>query len=378
MPPMFRSRPFLRLHGPGFQLVVVGFLVLICADSVAAQSPAAIAHYRAGYTQLLSKDYRNASIELESAVSIDSTYGDAHYALGMAHASLGDYDKSAASLEAALRHGVSREDLAGRIPRLIGDLYYKAALRSRQQRRFGEAIDRFEASLRYKPNNAQALYTIGLCQISLRQPDKAIPVFEAAATADANYPWPPKSLGDIYRQRGELRQAATMYEKAIAIDSKLVQAYTGLALVRIASADIEGAINTLRKAVGLDPKYAAGFVLIGTALIQLQRHGEAIAPLKKAAQIEPANAQARYRLAEAHLGTGDYRAAIESGKAAVTRKKDFYDAQVVLADAHAELGQLSEARSWYQRAISDSRYKDYCAHKLQELDNAEAQAQGQR
>jgi tetratricopeptide (TPR) repeat protein len=374
---MHRSRLLMGLPGPGFQLVVLAFIVLLGMDLVAAQPPEAVAHYRAGYTQLQSKDYRNASIELESAVGLDSTYADAHYALGMAHASLGDYDKSAASLEAALRHGVSREDLAGRIPRLLGDLYYKAALRSRQQRRFGEAIERFEASLQYKPNNAQALYSIGLCQISLRQPDKAIPVFQAAAAADANYPWPPKSLGDIYRQRGELRQAAAMYEKAIAIDGKLVQAYTGLAQVRIASADLEGAVTTLRKAVSLDPKYAEGFVLIGTALIRLQRHGEAIAPLKKAVQVDAKDPQARYRLAEAHLGTGDYRAAIESGKAAVTRQKDFYAAQVVLADAHAELGQLTEARSWYQRAISDSRFKDYCAHKLQELDNAEAQAQAQ-
>jgi hypothetical protein len=51
---------------------------------------------------------------------------------------------------------------------------------------------------------------------------------------------------------------------------------------------------------------------------------------------------------------------------------------VILADAHAELGQLAEARTWYQRAIVDSRFKDYCAHKLQELDTAGSQAQGQR
>ena len=361
-----------------FLPMVPSFLVLVSPSSVDAQSTEAVAHYRAGYTQLQSKDYRNAAIELKSAVGLDSTYADAHYALGMAHAHLGEYDKSAASLEAALHHGVSREDLAARIPKLLGDLYYKAALRSRQQHRFGEAIERFEASLRYNADNAQALYTIGLCHIGLRQPDKAVPVFEAAAAADTSYPWPSKSLGDIYRQRGELRLAAQMYEKAILIDGSLVQAYAGLAHVRIAAQDLEGAVTTLRKAVALDPKFVDGFVLIGTALIQLQRHGEAIAPLKKAIEIDSKDVQARYRLAEAHFGTGEYRAAIESGNAAVSRQKNFYAAQVVLADAHAELGQITEARSWYSRAIVDSRFKDYCAHKLQELDTAQAQAQGQR
>jgi tetratricopeptide (TPR) repeat protein len=373
MTPIFKIR---SCHG--LAPAMAGFSVLIFTTVVAAQPPEAVAKYRDGYTHLQSKDYRNAAIELESAVGLDSTYADAHYALGMANANLGDYDKSAASLEAALRQGVSRQDLADRIPRLLGDLYYKAALRSRQQRRFGEAIQRFEASLRYNPDNAQALYTIGLCHISLRQPDKAVPVLQAASEADSSYPWPYKSLGDIHRQRGELRQAAQMYQKAIGVDGQLVQAYTGLARVRFDSDDLEGAITALRTAVSLDAEYAEGFVLIGTALVRLRRHGEATAPLKKAVAIDGKDAQARYRLAEAYLGAGEYRAAVESGKAAVTRQKDFYAAQVILADAHAELGQLAEARTWYQRAIVDSRFKDYCAHKLQELDTAGSQAQGQR
>jgi tetratricopeptide (TPR) repeat protein len=373
----FRIRSELAvLSGPMFLLA--GLLQLLFSGIVEAQPDEAVAHYRAGYTQLRSKDFRNAAIELESAVGVDSTYGDAHYALGMARASLGEYDKAALSLEAALRFGVSREDLADRIPGLLGDLFYKAALRSRQQRRFGEAIQRFEASLQYKPDNAQARYTIGLCHISLRQPDKAAIAFLAATKADSTYAWPYKSLGDIHRQQGELRQAAMMYEKAIAIDSKLVQAFSGLAQVQIASDDLDGAVETLRKAVSLDGEYGEGFVLIGTALIQLQRHGEAIAPLKKAVSIDAKDAQTRYRLAEAYLGTGDYRAAVESGKAAVTRQKDFYAAQVILADAYAELGQVSDARSWYGRAIADSRFKDYCAHKLEELDAAQVRAQGQQ
>lgn len=357
---------------------LLGLLLLCSQARLLAQSPDAVAHYRAGYTQLQGKDFRNAAIELESAVGVDSTYGDAYYALGMAHASLGDYDKSAVALEAALRHGVSRDDLTQRIPRLLGDLYYKAALRSRQQRRFGEAIQRFEASLRYNPDNAQALYTIGLCHISLRQPDKAATAFQAAAKADPTYPWPYKSLGDIHRQRGELSQAATMYQKAISVDGNLVQAYAGLAQVEIASDDLEGAVGTLGTAVKLDPKYTEGFVLIGTALIQLQRHGEAIDPLNKAVALDAKDAQARYRLAEAFLGTGDYRSAVESAKAAVNRQKDFYAAQVILADAHVELGQIVEARTWYSRAVVDSRFKDYCSHKLEELDNLQARAQGQQ
>ena len=39
---------------------------------------------------------------------------------------------------------------------------------------------------------------------------------------------------------------------------------------------------------------------------------------------------------------------------------------------------LAEARTWYEKAAVDSRFKDYCAHKLEELERAASQAQGRR
>lgn len=360
------------LVGPG---LVALFLMSVPS---AAQPPDAVAHYRAGYTQLQSKDFRNAAIELEAAVGVDSTYFAALYALGKANAQLGEYAKAADALEGAIRHAGVNAAYIPRIEQFLGDLFYKAALRSRQQRRFGEAIERFEASLKYKPGNAQALYTIALCHISLRQADKAIPVLQQAAAADAAYPWPLKSLGDIYRQKGDLAKAASFYQQAIAVDDQLVQAYEGLAQVRIKSDDLAGAVETLKKAVALDAKFTEGHLLIGTCLIKLEQHGQAIAPLKKAVSLDGGNAEARYRLAEAHLGAGNHRDAVSAAGAAVRAQQDFHAAQVILADAHSELGELSEARRWYTSAQSSSRFRDYCAHKLQELDAAQKQAQGQQ
>lgn len=353
-------------------------IALLGPASLRAQSADAVPHYRAGYNLLQNKDYRNAAIELQAAVGIDSTYVDAHYALGMAQAQLGEYEESVAALESAMRHGPGRQDLAARVPRLLGDLYYQAAQQSRQQRRFGEAIQRFEASLRHKPANAQAHYSMGLCYLSLRETDKAGQAFGAALAADPTYGWPYKSLGDLHRQQGELREAAAQYEKAIAVDFTLVQAYGGLARVQAASGDLEGAVAALRRGIAVDPKYIEGYVLLGSTLSQLSRHGEAVAPLKAALALDAKDDEARYRLAEAYLGTGDYRLAIEAGEAAVEAKRDFYAAQVVLADAHGALGQRDEARRWYRSAQTDSRYKDYCAHKLEELDRAQSTAQGQR
>ena len=53
-----------------------------------------------------------------------------------------------------------------------------------------------------------------------------------------------------------------------------------------------------------------------------------------------------------------------------------YAAQVVIGDSHAKLGQLSDARTWYSRAKDDSRFKDYCLHRLKELDLREKKSSG--
>ncbi len=443
----------------------LGITALTWAAEASAQPDEAIVRYRAGYNLLMKRDFRNATIELEAAAAIDSTYDVALYALSRAHGFLGNYIKAADALQAALRHGLQKPpDRAARsyvdslrkalqpqafnplsnyrgmmggmhhrswIDSLrasryqsyavgLADFYYRGGLVSRQQRRFGEAIHHLELSLRTRPGDAwidsldaafagplrllregearpawidsletarelgirhrrhraQTYYTIGQCHLSLRQPDAAVPALRQAIVVYPDYPWPYVSLGRIHRQRGESRKAAEMFQKAIAVDGSIVQAYSGLARVRLASQDLEGAVKTLEKAVAVDPEYAEGLVLLGTTLNHLQRYDSAVTALKKAIEVDAKNAEAHFRLAEAYFGTGQSRPAIQAARAAMRQRKDFYAAMVVLADAHADLGEIEPARRWYGEASKDSRQRDYCNHKLQELDALEEKAEG--
>ena len=233
-----------------------------------------------------------------------------------------------------------------------------------------------ELGIRHRRHRAQTYYTIGQCHLSLRQPDAAVPALRQAIAVYPSYPWPYVSLGRIHRQRGESRQAAEMFQKAIAVDGSIVQAYSGLARVRLASQDLEGAVKTLEKAVAVDPEYAEGLVMLGTTLNHLQRYDSAVTALKKAVEVDAKKAEAHFRLAEAYFGTGQSRQAVQAARAALRQRKDFYAAMVVLADAHADLGEIDSARRWYGEASKDSRQRDYCNHKLQELDALEEETEG--
>ena len=91
-------------------------------------------------------------------------------------------------------------------------------------------------------------------------------------------------------------------------------------------------------------------------------------PLRRATELDAKNCEARFRLGEAHFGMGDYRQAVEAGQRATRCQRDYHAAEVLLGDAYLKLIQLEDARTWYGRAVADSRFKDYATHQLEEID----------
>jgi tetratricopeptide (TPR) repeat protein len=341
----------------------MGFI--FAADTPAlAQESDALKHYRTGFELLKAQNFRNAAIELEKAAAADSSEARSFYALGKAYTALNDYPKAITAYEHTLALGQYQD----RIPKVLAQLYHKAGIEAYGERKYADAIGQLEKSLKHNPKNAAALFAVGLCHTSLRAPSAAQASFERTIKADPRYFKAYKALGDIYYQRREYAPAQKQYEKSLEINPKFTDAYGGLGRVLIDSGDLEKAVSRMEEATQTNPKYAEGFLFQGMALVKLQRFHQAVPPLRQAIDYNGKNAEAHYRLAEAYYGKGDYSDAIQSGQQAVGRRKNFHAAELVLGDAHAKLGQTQDARSWYNRALKDNRYRDYAQHQLEALD----------
>ena len=349
------------LHG----FACLAALVLVPVNAV-AEEPPVITRYRTGYELLQAKNYRNAAIELEQAVREDSTYANAHYALGKAYTVLNENAKAIRALEAAQRHGIDRQ----RVAKSLGKLYHKEALRLYKERKFKEAIQRFESSLSHNKNNAKALYVMGLSYNRLRDETAAGAAFQRAIQIDPSYAKAYKSLGDINRRGRRYGQAGDFYHRAIAAESGYMEAYGGLAQAHLAAGDYQAAVSLLEGALKLDPKYVNGYIYLGTALNRLGRHNLSIEPLRRATDLDSDNAEAHYLLSEAYYGKADYNYAYDAGKQAVRHKRDYHAAQMQLGDTCAKMGRVDEAKNWYNKAMKDSRLKDYCKSRIEELDRA--------
>jgi tetratricopeptide (TPR) repeat protein len=353
--------------------ILTSILFLLAAFCVVqAQTPEAIEFYRKGYDLLHAQNFRNAAIELEKATQADATYGAPFYALAQSYKFLDEYDKAITAYKTAKELGIKPD----RISTELGKLYHKSGVKSYKQRKFAEAISHLENALAYAPDNAKAHYTIGHSYKRMNNPDAAANAYSAAIKADAKFLKAYIALGDLHLRSRNFGPAADVYNRAIEVDTTAASAYGGLAKVQIETQDIEGAVKTLNKALEVDKKYTQGFLLLGTSLNLLGRQHEAIDPLLRAVELDGKNAEIHYRLSEAYYGKAEYTSAVESGKRATSKRKNYHAAQVAVGDAYAKLGQLTEARTWYNRAKDDNFFKDYCLHRLEELNRQDKKSRG--
>jgi tetratricopeptide (TPR) repeat protein len=348
-------------------------LAVLCALASVGELPAepsreAGESYRAGYELMSIRDFRGAASEFERAVAADSTYGDAYFALGQSYLTLNQYGRAVGALDKALQIGLSNPDLQKRLPSRLADAYKKWGVTSLSQRKFREAISAFEKSLQLQPDDARMQFNLGLCYGQLHESAAAQAAFERAIDVDPAYVKPYKSLGDIHRRARVFGRSLEFYHGALAIDSTFTEARAGVALVQIESRDFEAALKTLERLVRIDSTSAYGHLLLGHTLNQLKRYHEAEAPLLRTSiDLDGDNGEAHFRLAESYYGTGEYRQAVKAGVAATRKRRDYRAAQVVLADAYVELGETTNARTWYLEAASDSRFRDYCNHRIELL-----------
>ena len=338
-------------------------LALFSAPAL-AQSPEALNYYRTGYDLVKKGSFRNAVIEIGKAVAADSSYGNAHYLLGYSYRALNEYDEAIRSFTAAHALGTKPEQSA----KALIQLYQKAARNSFRQKKYREVIDYLTKARDYGPQRAEDLYVMGRAYSGLHEKDKAAIAYAEAIAADPTDSRPYNALGDIQRLSREYRKSIVTYQRSIEADSTHMESYGDLARVKFDTQEIEGVVPLLQRALKIDDTYAEGHRLLGIAFNQLGRFHEAIAPLNKAADLDDGYCETHYRLSEAHYGMGNFRQAIEFGRRATSCQDDYPAAETLLGDAHFQLGQRQEARRWYNQAIKDSRFKDYAASKLAELD----------
>lgn len=196
------------------------------------------------------------------------------------------------------------------------------------------------------------LYRKGTAMTSRNQRAEAERVLVLATEIDPANASALHALAGYYWSTDQAK-SAELYRRALQAGG-LAPFFERIATARIAVVDgrLEEAATALEEAVKLQPDHAEANQLLGTVLNRLGRLPEAIPALQVAANSSPTAFWPLIELGKIYLETNDYPEAIEVLTAAANRRTDQPQAFALLAQALAGNGQLQQATSAWQQAVT--------------------------
>ncbi len=161
----------------------------------------------------------------------------------------------------------------------------------------------------------------------------------------------------VHEARGDKRKAERLYLRVLEGQEDHLQAWFGLARIRIAEGREAEAEAALLRAIELHPREASAHQALGVALMRAGRLDEAEAPLLKAAALaEPDTPEPQAALAELFLSQGRPSVALAHAERANRIEPSAYHL-TLLGRCHFELDRLPQAeRAFHQAVLADPAF----------------------
>jgi tetratricopeptide (TPR) repeat protein len=165
-------------------------------------------------------------------------------------------------------------------------------------------------------------------------------------------------LGLAYKQAGRLEDAIWEYKRAIQLDPNYEPAHNNLGVALAMLHRPDEAILEFQEAVRLQPDHGATHANLGRLLAETGKLDEAVPHLEQGLAAEPSNSDRAHNLAvalSARAGRAESMGRLSDAARDLRRASELQPevAQYVYDLAHdlVKLGQVSEARSLYARAL---------------------------
>ncbi len=153
----------------------------------------------------------------------------------------------------------------------------------------------------------------------------------------------------VYREQGDVQQAADYCHKALQLNPRRAEAYGVLGHIALLRGDYPQVVELSRQALAVDPKVPGVAFRLAQALIRLGKIPEAISALEKDLENSPPASQCYRALGECHLQLQQYANAMRYFEKAIEIQPELAEAHYGLATVSARLGQKDKAAEHRQR-----------------------------
>ena len=323
---------------------------------------------------------------------------------------MGDNMRRKKSISQGLRKGKRVRPSAGGLRRARAYFERACALHSRGD--FANALTSYEAVLNEHDRHTDALLNAGLLCLQVRQPERAVEFLQKATQILPNHPIAQNSLGNAYRELGQLELALAAYRLATRVDATYLNAQVNLGSALQKSGDPEQAVlifasvlerheaelgaydaaeiwsayggvlldtgevvaamEAQHKALGLEPRLVAAWNELGLTQADSGEFAKAQESYQQALSIDPAYTKAYLNLSKTRRFSEADEALCQTMEKWLQRSDLANDSR---SDLHFALGKIYDDREHYETAFSHYRQGNEAhlgrydpEHALAELD----------
>ncbi len=220
---------------------------------------------------------------------------------------------------------------------------------------FDKAAAEFEATLGARPDHWASYYNLGSFYLAQRDYRKAADFYETAIRLSPRVILPYVNISFAYSALGLNDKAEEKLRRACELEPKSLEANLNLGLLLGESGRLEEAGKYLQKAADLDPKSAVAAYNLGVINAQLERMNPAIDYLRRAYGLQPENPHYGYSLAFYLQQSGNTSGSVDILRRIVGEETPHVEAVLLLGEIYLRQGKTREARTLYQRALSNAR-----------------------
>ena len=159
-------------------------------------------------------------------------------------------------------------------------------------------------------------------------------------------------LAEAYQGQKDAKSAIESLEKAIAVNSRNVEAYARLADLYQSAGNAEKAGKTFEVLMGLSPDDPNIYLALGKYNLKSRRYGEALEQFEKSGRLKN-SAAAHEGLARAAFELKKYDLAGDAAQAALSLDSKARDARLVMALVHLNSKDYTGAQEQFEKLLTD-------------------------
>jgi tetratricopeptide (TPR) repeat protein len=173
------------------------------------------------------------------------------------------------------------------------DAYRKLALVYWRQGRAADAIATLELALRNGVTQSEVRIKLAQYLAESGQPARAIELLDTTAGGD---PDALIALGNAYTVADRIPEALAIYQRLLTLDPSSALAHENAGAAHLRAGDLPAAERSLRRAIELDERRAGAHTALGVVLAETGRRSEAIDAWRRAVAIDPNELNALFNL----------------------------------------------------------------------------------